>query len=511
MAVALLSGSFASDGVLVASSGANTFSFDSLTTGADRALLVWVIYEYGDGNQDATAVTYDGEALTHIRTQVATGSSAFDENMELWVLPNADLSTGSNDLVITAAQAGQDLGFIAAVYTGVDQTSIIGNTSSVALISGLSRMDLTSGTDDSMLLCGLVVARANAAPLVAYTDNTKLHEFVSASGNSGWTSGTFTVGIQDAGTFTLGANSEFLNTTLLCCEVLEASTGPAAITGTITVENADDVTSITGEVTSTGTITVENADDVTSITGTVLQPITGLVIVDNADDVTSVTGTVGPGPDPITGTITVENADDVTSIEGEVGPPPTITGTIVVNNADDVTAITGTVTVAGTITVENADDITSITGVVSPIADPIDGTITVDNADDVTSITGVVLTPITGTIVVNNADDFPPSGGEGQIDIVDGFAIPQYIDSGRPYDDGGLAVDSISAIDRIENGVAFSANGRLCVDLIGGISEVTSGLPRSVTGRVNVNQATVHYVASSFPFTTSNKLAIIVV
>jgi len=225
MAIAFLSGSNGKGSVLSASSPTTTFSaHDSGATGSDRVLVIGVVYEGNTNPADVTAVTYGGVSMTHKVTQTNSDSS-FAETVEFWVL--AAPATGSNDIVISISQGGRDLGFLAGTWTGVDQSTITGNTAGAIGVTAtfVNNIDLTSGTANSMLLCCSSARRATTGELIADTDNTQIDFEISGSGNGGFSAGLFERGPEaSTGTFNCGSSTTDTNsTTTLAIELLEAT------------------------------------------------------------------------------------------------------------------------------------------------------------------------------------------------------------------------------------------------------------------------------------------------
>lgn len=232
MAVLLLPGSPDGDSVLSAAGGDDTFTYDAGVSGTDHALLVAVVYETNTGPNDVTDVTYDGVALTHKLT-VVTGGTGFTENIEFWVL--ASPSTGSNNLVITSTQSGRDLGFVAAVWSGVDQTNITSATAELSGQFGASHTDITSDEDNSMLVGAVVISRADFTSSGPRPNNTLLVTETSASGNAGFNLYLTERGPESsAGTFDCGMENNSVETNVGIIELLEAVAGggvTVALTG----------------------------------------------------------------------------------------------------------------------------------------------------------------------------------------------------------------------------------------------------------------------------------------
>ena len=243
MAIAYLASSYASN--FSVDSSTTSWSYDSLATGSDRCLVVAVTYENNTTPADITAVTYNSVALTHQVTFVDDGGG-FDESTEIWTL--AAPATGSNTLAFTISQTGRDLGFAASVFTGVDQTTPVGNTA----VSGQYINTTGINADlvfaaNSMGVYNSYQNRSNTGPFTARTGNTQLGSYVTATGNSGFESAMGYRGPEtSAATYNVGSDATVNSVGGGCAsvELLIASGTTSTLTGTITasVTEADIVT-----------------------------------------------------------------------------------------------------------------------------------------------------------------------------------------------------------------------------------------------------------------------------
>lgn len=126
-----------------------------------------------NGASGPTAVTYGGVSLTLSKTVVVNAPDDFSETGYLWTLVNPP--TGLNDVVISGNAGGRDGGATAAVYTGVDQASPIGNTAVNSALSPTSAttVSITKQSEDNTVVWAYVVDQGQGG-LSAAADNTAL-------------------------------------------------------------------------------------------------------------------------------------------------------------------------------------------------------------------------------------------------------------------------------------------------------------------------------------------------
>jgi hypothetical protein len=86
-------------------------------TADNRILLVGTLKQ---SSQSITGVTYGGVAMTKIATYATNSSVSVNEEQSFWVLINP--ASGSNNIALTSSGGGT-FGFVAACYSGVDQTT----------------------------------------------------------------------------------------------------------------------------------------------------------------------------------------------------------------------------------------------------------------------------------------------------------------------------------------------------------------------------------------------------
>lgn len=187
------------------SSNANeSGTFNSGTDGSNRCLVVTIAHE-NVSSQDISAVTYGGQSLTKQVEENANPSDDFSETIEIWTLVNPP--TGSNTLQLTNVSAG-DLIAMAAVFTGVDQSTPVGNTASDAWLLGGSNGTVTiSKGANNTVVYGVVEDRVETGPFTPAADNLETED--SDTGSISGTGTSFCSGLRysGSGTVTTGATS----------------------------------------------------------------------------------------------------------------------------------------------------------------------------------------------------------------------------------------------------------------------------------------------------------------
>lgn len=133
----------------------STVGFDSSSqtlshtcSGADRLLVVAIVI---DGTETVTAITYAGVSMTQLVT-VAPG------NFRIYLFYLLAPATGANNISVTLS-GNQDVGIMAASYTGVAQSSPTDGTA--------------SGADDNTDPFGrsITTSQANSLVVLASADN----------------------------------------------------------------------------------------------------------------------------------------------------------------------------------------------------------------------------------------------------------------------------------------------------------------------------------------------------
>jgi hypothetical protein len=203
MPVAYLNGSVATLYNTVSVTANQSYPYDSLSTGADRILVVTTIAENGIGVP--TGVTYGGVALTKAITVSPNSGDGFSETGDIWTLTNP--AAGSNTLAFSGGGSGQDGAATASVYTGVDQATPIGNTAVNSALEGTeaTTVSITKQSEDNLIVWTYVYDQGDKA-MAAIADNMGLvlayTDFISNRASS------FGTGYRSAGTSSVlvGAN-----------------------------------------------------------------------------------------------------------------------------------------------------------------------------------------------------------------------------------------------------------------------------------------------------------------
>tara|TARA_R110002096_G_scaffold2926_5_gene14897 strand:+ start:1559 stop:3175 length:1617 start_codon:yes stop_codon:yes gene_type:complete len=94
------------------------------------------------------------------------------------------------------------------------------------------------------------------------------------------------------------------------------------------------------------------------------------------------------------------------------------------------------------------------------------------------------------------------------VDVKNGTNIADYVSAGRSYEGGALAVDTVSAITHVSNGLNYTANQRLAASLDIGIASIVGGIPLDSSGRVAMSSGAVSYYANGLPFTLDGHIAV---
>jgi hypothetical protein len=82
------------------------------------------------------------------------------------------------------------------------------------------------------------------------------------------------------------------------------------------------------------------------------------------------------------------------------------------------------------------------------------------------------------------------------------------ISSGKPYDDGALAVDSVGAATHTSNGLNYADNRRLVISDEANVDRVVNSFPLDSAGRIAVSSNPVNHYANGLPFTIDGQLAV---
>lgn len=131
-------------------------------------LAIFICYER-DTSQDVTAVAVAGNAATFAaaNTTLTVGTA---ERWECWVI--ASPTTGTQDIVVSVADSGQDIAFFPVMVQGMDQTTMYGanapDTDQTGSDEELSVV-VTTTAADSLVLCGVSCTQFEKGPVTALT------------------------------------------------------------------------------------------------------------------------------------------------------------------------------------------------------------------------------------------------------------------------------------------------------------------------------------------------------
>jgi hypothetical protein len=136
------------------------------------------------GDQGATAVTYDGQALTQEVTERA-GTTSGDEWVSIWYLTDPPL--GTSTVSVTFAGSASPSSVVALSYFGVDQSDPIGATASASVTtdSVLPTVDINTTVAESVVVGGLAHHGGDTDPHDESGDVTaELYDFASGAATS---------------------------------------------------------------------------------------------------------------------------------------------------------------------------------------------------------------------------------------------------------------------------------------------------------------------------------------
>lgn len=130
--------------------GPRTVTYSHTCTGSQLILVVWVaLWQDVAGTGTVTAITYNGVALTQAIPSTTSTSMAG----EMWYLIAP--TTGANTLSVTVTGATDGIRVASGSFTGVDQTSPLGVTSTSTGASGNPAVSITTATANSVAIAGL--------------------------------------------------------------------------------------------------------------------------------------------------------------------------------------------------------------------------------------------------------------------------------------------------------------------------------------------------------------------
>src|SRR5664279_1828830 len=123
-------------------------------SGANRLLLVWVMWNQPSNSETISSVTYNGVGLTQVGSNVVAGGSGLDRCVALYRLYAP--STGTNNIIVTMSAA---LSFFAAgeSYTGAHQTAGLGTPVTATTTSAASLATTVTAHVGSLVASAIAV------------------------------------------------------------------------------------------------------------------------------------------------------------------------------------------------------------------------------------------------------------------------------------------------------------------------------------------------------------------
>lgn len=348
--------------------------------------------------------------------------------------------------------AGNHLGVKAFLIRGCiatgDPWDVTAASSNDTPSTSFSITGLTTTVDNCMVMSitseGTDIANTDEFDNWANASLTRFRELETCQGTSGLGGGfgiavgrKATAGTVSATTGNFVTSSDAAN---LMIAWKPAATGPAPVTGTIAVTQANDTPAITGAENFTGTVAATQANQTSAISGAIANPITGAIAATQSDDTSQIAGELfttadlivtqadqtaaisGAIANPVSGSVAATQDDDSAAVSGSV-TAPAVTGTIGITQEDDSGVFATTLTVTGSGAVTQQDDTAAISGsVAAPISGAVSATQDADTAalsgsltisgsigttqdDDTSTIAGTVANPITGTLGATQAGD----------------------------------------------------------------------------------------------------------
>ena len=312
------------------------------------------------------------------------------------------------------------------------------------------------------------------------------------------------------------------------------------ITSSIEILNPVDIETI-GQYTVTYNVTDAEGNSATEVTRTVN-------VIALADVIIPVISLLGSTPIDVTEGTSYSDAGATATdnIDGD------ITGNIVTVNPVNIN-IVGAYNVTYNVDDAAGNSAAQVTRVVNVVADIIlpvitaTGDLTInhtvdtvytdqgatwtDNVDGgpfaVTDINGTVNTAVIGTYtiaynaldaagnrateVVRTVNVVAESTGTSPLVVTNITTVADNISGSLPYDGGNLAVDTVSAITHISNGLNYTANQRLCVSIDTAKAYVAGGLPFTSAGRMAMTTDAVIYYSNGWPFAANGRIAVTLV
>lgn len=284
-----------------------SFTFSHNPVGTPRGVLVFTFTNaFAD---DATAVTYDGVALTAVPGGRAALSSAEPGDCKAWFLGSSIPTTDPANVVVTRNNNANVMYAICVTVTATADTEIVGTPVIHEAIQAPAEAAVDSSAADALRFAGINYGGPSLAPAGASSTAMLGIDFGPRTINSvrETTGGT---GSRSVG-FAAGSDDDIA----VHLAVAEAAAG---FTGTVAVTQANQTSTASGTVTP--------------------PPVTGTVAVTQAAQTSTASGQLG-----YSGTVAATQADQTSNAAGQLG----YTGTVAVTQADQTSTASGTVTGGG--------------------------------------------------------------------------------------------------------------------------------------------------------------------
>ena len=134
-------------------------SWSHTSTGSNLVLVCGVTYWHNDATLTVNGITYNGVALTKIRTDTHSGDNT--KESDLWYLIGP--ATGSNTVEVTMNKtAGNDWGAAVVSLTGVDQASPLDADNGASGDSTTISVSVTTVADNSWVVDNIFDRQSDA-------------------------------------------------------------------------------------------------------------------------------------------------------------------------------------------------------------------------------------------------------------------------------------------------------------------------------------------------------------
>lgn len=165
--------------------GTGPFAYPHTALGgaeSNAVLNVYVFVEHGitDGTQEVATLTYGGVDLTYVGSIKMGAAQTYTEDLHHYVLMDADIASGENDLVVDFVVDGWDHTLEVMTYENVDQTTPFGTPASVNLGNTASGVMNYTNTDANAIILAAALHVGNGAepftPSVSDGTNIEIHD-----------------------------------------------------------------------------------------------------------------------------------------------------------------------------------------------------------------------------------------------------------------------------------------------------------------------------------------------